>query len=112
VIYQAVGALRRQGLDAYVATAVGMPEWLTGSRALTDVAILDMAKPQSVAADDLYVATDAIGPHRIPLLLSRPERRVLFVQNHNAIHINDKVDWSRLRHIRCLTVSDYSRRFL
>lgn len=112
VIYQAVGALRRRGIDAYVATAVGAPPWLAGSRALDDTAILDMSKGQTVAPDDLYIATDAIGPHRVPLLLKRPERRVLFIQNHNALRANTTVDWAQLRHIRCLTVSEYSRRFL
>lgn len=112
VIYQAVGALRRQGIDARVATAVGVPGWLAGSRAVEDVAILDMSKGQSISPTDLYVATDAIGPHRMPLLLKRPERRVLFVQNHNALRTNTTVDWTQLRHIRCLTVSEYSRRHL
>lgn len=112
VIYQAVAALRRRGIDAYVATAVGVPPWLAGSRMLADAAILDMSKGQTVTPDDLYIATDAIGPHRMPLLLKRPERRVLFIQNHNALRANTTVDWGQLRHIRCLTVSEYSRRFL
>ncbi|GHD47194.1 hypothetical protein GCM10017083_17260 [Thalassobaculum fulvum] len=112
VIYQAVGALRRRGIDAYVASGVGMPEWLAGSRAIRDVEIVDMSKPQRLEADDLYVATDAIGPHRMEFMLARPDRRVLFVQNHNAIPTNTAVDWSRLTHIRCLTVSQYSRRYL
>lgn len=112
VIYQAVGALRRRGFDAYVAATATTPGWLAGSRALADVAILDMNKTQQITPDDLYVATDAIGPHRMPLLLRRPERRVLFVQNHNALAESPQVDWSQLTHIRCLTVSEYSRRYL
>src|SRR3546814_8673062 len=112
VIYLAVGSLRRHGFDACVATAVGMPGWLAGSRALADVEILDMAKPQSVAPADLYVAADAIGPHRVPLLLSRPERRVLYIQNHNPIRHHEAVDRARLRPIRCPTVSAFQRRFL
>lgn len=112
VIYQAVGGLRRRGFDAYVATGVGLPEWLAGSRAVQDVELLDTSRPQELRADDLYVATDAIGPHRVPMLLSRPERRVIFVQNHNALTASAGVDWARLSHIRCLTVSEYSRRVL
>ena len=45
-------------------------------------------------------------------VLSRPERRVLFIQNHNALVANTTIDWTLLRHIRCLTVSEYSRRYL
>lgn len=112
VIYQAVGALRRQGIDAYVATAVGVPAWLAGSPSVADAAILDMSQGQQITAGDLYIATDSIGPHRVPLLLKRPQRRVLFIQNHNALNSNTTVDWSVLRHIRCLTVSEYSRRYL
>jgi len=112
VIYQAVGALRRRGIDAYVASGVNMPQWLAGSRAIRDVKIVDMSRPQRLDADDLYVATDAIGPHRMDFMLARPERRVLFVQNHNAMPTNKAVDWSRLTHIRCLAVSEYSRRYL
>ena len=37
---------------------------------------------------------------------------MLFVQNHNALRVNTAVDWTGLRHIRCLTVSEYSRRYL
>lgn len=112
VIFQAVGALRRRGFDAYVAATAATPGWLAGSRALDDVAILDMTQTQQITPDDLYVATDAIGPHRMPLLLGRPQRRVLFVQNHNALAEGPLVDWSRLTHIRCLTVSEFSRRYL
>lgn len=112
VIYQAVGGLRRRGIDAYVAASGGVPPWLEGSAAVEGVAILDVSRNQSLGADDLYVATDAIGPHRMPMLLRRPERRVLFIQNHNALVANATVDWSLLRHIRCLTVSEFSRRNL
>lgn len=112
VIYQAVGGLRRRGVDAYVAANVSEPSWLAGSRALRDVEIVDMSRPQQLHPNDLYVATDAIGPHRMPFMLSRPARRVLFVQNHNAVGLDRRVDWNRLTHIRCLTVSDFSRRYL
>jgi|OM-RGC.v1.006693259 hypothetical protein len=112
VIYQAVAGLRRSGLDAYVGSAVDVPGWLAGSRTAEEAVILDMRQEHSIRPDDLYVATDAIGPHRMPLLLSRPERRVLFIQNHNALRSNNTVDFTTLRHIRCLTVSNYSRRVL
>ncbi len=112
VVYQAVGGLRRRGFDAYVASASPLPTWLAGSRALDDVRVVDMRQAQTIAPEDLYIATDAIGPHRMPLMLSRPERRAIFVQNHNALNAGKGVDWARLRHIRCLTVSDYSRNWL
>ncbi|MEQ8397298.1 glycosyltransferase family 4 protein [Thalassobaculum sp.] len=112
VIYQAVAGLRRFGLDAYVGSAVGVPGWLAGSRTAEEAAILDMRQPHLIGPDDLYVATDAIGPGRMPLLLRLPERRVLFIQNHNALRFNGSIDWVKLRHIRCLTVSNYSRRVL
>lgn len=112
VIYQAVGGLRRRGIDAYVATASPLPSWLAGSRALDDVQIVDMRQKQSIGPSDLYIATDAIGPHRVPLLLIRPDRRIIFVQNHNALTRRPLIDWSKLSHIRCLTVSNYSRRVL
>ncbi len=112
VVYQAVGGLRRRGIDAYVATARPSPTWLAGSRALDDVELVDMSQPQRLSPKDLYIATDAIGPHRMPLLLNRPDRRVVFVQNHNALTHKPLIDWSLLSHIRCLTVSEYSRRAL
>ena len=112
VVHQAVGGLRRRGIDAYVASAAPLPTWLEGSRALADVRVVDMRQQQTIAPDDLYVATDAIGPHRMSLMLSRPDRRVIFVQNHNALGNAKNVDWPRLTHIRCLTVSEYSRRRL
>ena len=112
VIYQAVAGLRRRGIDAYVASAVATPDWLLGNPAVSDVAILDMNQGHTISPDDLFVATDALGPHRVPLLLKRPERRALFIQNHNALRANATVDWTALRHIRCLTVSEYSRRHL
>ncbi|MEQ8817819.1 MAG: glycosyltransferase family 4 protein [Thalassobaculum sp.] len=112
VVYQAVGGLRRRGIDAYVATARPRPTWLAGSRALEDVELVDMSQPQRLSPMDLYIATDAIGPHRMPLLLNRPDRRVIFVQNHHALTQQPLVDWSQLSHIRCLTVSEYSRRVL
>jgi len=112
VIYQAVAGLRRRGIDAYVASAVGLPEWLEGSEVIENVALVDMSRPQTLGPRDIFVATDAMGPHRLPMLLGKPERRVIFIQNHNAVRSNSAVDWSLLTHIRCLTVSDYSRRFL
>lgn len=112
VVYQAVGGLRRRGFDAYVASATPLPTWLAGSRALDDVRILDMRQPQRFAPEDLYIATDAIGPHRLPAMLSRPDRRAIFVQNHNALTPNGAVDWKQLTHIRCLTVSEFSRQRL
>lgn len=112
VIYQAAAGLRRRGIDAYVASAVARPDWLSDNPDVRDVAILDMNRSFSFAPSDLFVATDAIGPHRMPFLLRRPERRVLFVQNHNALRSNTAIDWTALRHIRCLTVSEYARRHL
>lgn len=112
VVYQAVGGLRRRGIDAYVATPGPYPAWLAGSPALDDVEALDMSRSQQITPRDLYVATDAIGPQRVPFLLRRPDRRVMFVQNHNVLTTGPLVDWSKLGHIRCLTVSDYSRRKL
>ena len=112
VVYQAVGALRRRGFDAYVASASPLPTWLAGSRVLDDVELVDMSQPQQISPKDLYIATDAIGPHRLPMMLKRPDRRAIFVQNHNALGAGKGIDWGRLSHIRCLTVSEYSRRWL
>ncbi len=112
VIYQAVAGLRRRGIDAYVASAVGLAEWLQGSELIKNVALVDMSRPQAMGPRDLFVATDSIGPHRLPFLLGKPDRRILFIQNHNALQGNPSIDWSLLTHIRCLTVSEFSRRFL
>ena len=88
VIYQAVAGLRRRGVDAYVASAVGVPDWLEGSELLAAAAVLDMTRPQPLGPRDLFVATDSMGPHRVPMLLRNPDRRVIFIQNHNALQSN------------------------
>lgn len=112
VIYQAVAGLRRHGLDAYVLANPEMPPWLAGSRAVADAAVLDNRQRWQLDTRDVFVTIDTMSAQFEELVRSRPERRVIFVQNHNAIALNKDVDWVGLRHIRCLTVSEYSRRHL
>ena len=108
VIYQAVTALRNAGIDAHVATTVQPPEWLAGGPALANVSMLDTNRPLQVAPEDMFVALEYLGGNRLPFILRNPERRVMFIQNHNLQSRAD-MDFARVRHVRCLTVSEFSR---
>lgn len=112
VIYQAVACLRRCGFDAYVSDEPELPPWLVGSPSVEGVAFVDVNKRLELEPDDVFVAHDAMAANHEALLLKVPERRVMFVQNHNALRVNTAVDWPRLRRVRCLTVSEYSKRYL
>ncbi|MEC7123134.1 MAG: hypothetical protein VXX13_09090, partial [Pseudomonadota bacterium] len=84
VIYQAAGALRRAGFDAYVFTEKPPPPWLTGNPMAAAAATLDAREGITLAPDDHYVATDSFGAHRRQLLLSRGTCATIYMQNHNA----------------------------
>jgi glycosyltransferase involved in cell wall biosynthesis len=112
VIYQAVAALRRAGLEAHVATAAGRPPWL-GRWAESDPEIvLDLDTPRPVGPEDIHVVPETLPLDMLPQVLRRPDRRVIFVQNHHHPARNRAIDWRLLRGVRCLTVSEVSRQAL
>lgn len=112
VIYQAVAGLRRHGLDAYVLADPVPPDWLAGSRAVREAAVLDNRERRHLDPADVFVTIDTMDPRFEGVLLGRPEHSVIFAQNHNAITLNTAIDWRRLAGFRCLTVSEFSRRHL
>lgn len=103
VIYQAVAALRRAGLDACI---IGdrPPVWLRDPVA---------AYTDRLQRGDVFVAPEVTAQRYADVLLKKdPDRRVVWFQNHNALTMRPEFDWQRFRHLRCLTVSDFSRRQL
>ena len=108
VIYQAVGALRRAGFDAYVLTENPPPSWLTGNPMAAEAPTLDARKGITLAPDDHYVATDSFGAHRRQLLLSRGTRATIYMQNHNALTANRQIDWTEFHGTAMLAVSRHT----
>lgn len=100
VIYQAVAALRRAGIDAGI---IGdrAPPWLhaPATDAFTD----------RVRQGDIFVTPEVMDQAYADAVLRDPERRVIWFQNHNALRTRADLDWPRFRNVRCLTVSEYAR---
>ena len=112
VIYQAVGALRRAGFDAYVLTENPPPPWLTGNSMAEAAATLDARDGITLAPDDHYVATDSFGAHRRQFLLSRGARATIYMQNHNALTANREIDWAEFHGTPMLAVSRHTAKAL
>ncbi|MEC8026112.1 MAG: glycosyltransferase [Pseudomonadota bacterium] len=112
VIYQAAGALRRAGFDAYVLTENPPPPWLTGNPMAAAAATLDAREGITLAPDDHYVATDSFGAHRRQLLLSRGTCATIYIQNHNALTANREIDWAEFHGTPMLAVSRHTAQAL
>jgi hypothetical protein len=112
VIFQAVGGLRRAGVDACILSEKSIPSWLQDNALAADAVILDANQPQRIDLTDLYVATDSFGAHRRELLLSRGKRAVIFFQNHTALRANTEINWAEFVETPCIAVSHFTARAL
>ena len=81
VIYQAAGALRRAGFDAYVLTEKPPPPWLTGNPRAAAAATLD-ARADGPAADDVDAV--ALEENELSLLVA-PALPLLMMKGYPAL---------------------------